>query len=456
MQYCNNNGSDDEDDQKCLATTTPFDGQVLILSESGKPIFYSKGDEDEICSFFGVISIIVQRYHSLGNEDGRDSLLSIQRRDLFFQFLYRSPLILCLVSRQPCNLHIQLDTIYNQIISMFSRKMLREYYQKRGSNFDIRSLFGIFFNFLKIFFNFLYGIDKRVEACKKGFNEDPAILYGFRILPLSPTDRDFLVQTMGNIINETCPNVVAFGLLIAHRQLVALVRFKRLNLDAPDFNTIVNLIECHKANMIHSDHQFPFCLPKFDPNQFLYAYISYLWEGTGPCLVLLSITNSDYEKLTQIRPKLEENISSYKYNTRLVSALSNPEGFCLQENIKWAEQLWHFIYKNTSNTQDPTQVCCSTPKKPFISYQELILLYNGYTKLADLLRKSGGGIKMLFQMLERYVLFAWITTSFELYCTFSPFTNQKKAMEIAERLLHVLRKEEKRVLFSCSPAILVG
>lgn len=102
--------------------------------------------------------------------------------------------------------------------------------------------------------------------------------------------------------------------------------------------------------MIHSDHQFPFCLPKFDPkfliltlkiskknfffsfsSQFLYAYISYLWEGTGPCLVLLSITNSDYEKLTQIRPKLEENISSYKYNTRLVSALSNPEGFCLQE-----------------------------------------------------------------------------------------------------------------------------
>lgn len=68
--------------------------------------------------------------------------------------------------------------------------------------------------------------------------------------------------------------------------------------------------------------------------------------------------------------------------------------------------------------KDPTQVCCSTPKKPFISYQELILLYNGYTKLADLLRKSGGGIKMLFQMLERYVLFAWITTSFELYCGF--------------------------------------
>lgn len=39
--------------------------------------------------------------------------------------------------------------------------------------------------------------------------------------------------------NFLTAKVVAFGLLIAHRQLVALVRFKRLNLDAPDFNTIV-------------------------------------------------------------------------------------------------------------------------------------------------------------------------------------------------------------------------
>jgi len=75
---------------------------------------------------------------------------------------------------------------------MFSRKMLREYYQKRGSNFDIRSLFGIFFNFLKIFFNFLYGIDKRVEACKKGFNEDPAILYGLFILKIIKFSGKFL------------------------------------------------------------------------------------------------------------------------------------------------------------------------------------------------------------------------------------------------------------------------
>lgn len=45
----------------------------------------------------------------------KDSLLCIQSRNRHFQFLYRSPLILCLISKQPWNLAIQLDTIYNQV-----------------------------------------------------------------------------------------------------------------------------------------------------------------------------------------------------------------------------------------------------------------------------------------------------------------------------------------------------
>lgn len=281
---------------------------------------------------------------------------------------------------------------------------------------------------------------------------------GFRILPLSPTDRDFLVQTMGNIINELCPNIVAFGLLIAHRQLVALVRRRKLALDAPDFNTIVNLIECYKANLIQGDHQMPFCLPKFDPNQSLHAYISYLWDGTGPCMVLLSVTNSAIEHLARVRPRLEESLLSYKRQDQLRSALLNPEGLSLREsNFMWATHLWHFMYKNTANIQDPTQVCCPTPKKPFIIYNELILLYNGYAKLADLLRKSPpGAVKMFFLIEERYSLFAWITPGFELYCTFTPLTKQRDAMDTAERLLRVLRKEERRVLFSANPAVVTG
>uniref|UniRef100_A0A183CEJ4 Vacuolar fusion protein MON1 homolog n=1 Tax=Globodera pallida TaxID=36090 RepID=A0A183CEJ4_GLOPA len=408
----------------CLA---PFDGQLLILSEFGKPIFSSGGNEEELCGVFALISVIVRRFHSLaygdeggGGESQKDSLLGIQTPSKHFQFLYRSPLILCLISKQPWNLPIQLDAVYNQIISMFSRQMLKGYYAKRGFNFDIRALFD--------------GIDKRIDACAKGFNEDPVVLYA---------------------INELCPNIVAFGLLIAHRQLVALVRMKKLNLDAPDFNTIVNLIECHKTNLMQGDHQVPICLPKFNPNSFLHAYISHLWDGTGPCMVLLSVAKDATQQLAKVRPKLDDALGSYKRCTILKEALHQPEGFTLK-NSHCGPQLWHFLYKNTSNAQDPTQVCCSTPKKPFISRAELTILYNGYAKLADLLRKGRGGIKTLFLMLDRYSLFAWMTPGFELFCTFNPLVSKKDVMEAAERLLRLLRKEEKRVLFSSNPSILSG
>lgn len=184
MQSLQNDGKDENDERddddndhhhhNQLTKIAPFIGKVLILSEAGKPIYYSEGIEEEICGIFGVISIIVQRYHHMvhGSESGKDSLLSIQTPNQYFQFLYRSPLILALISDQPWNLPIQLDTIYNQIISMFSRQFLRQIYEKRGHNYDIRNLFD--------------GIDKRVEACMKGFNEDPVILYGLSNIAAQP------------------------------------------------------------------------------------------------------------------------------------------------------------------------------------------------------------------------------------------------------------------------------
>lgn len=114
---------------------------------------------------------------------------------LYIQFLYRSPLILCIISRHPYNLNVQLDIVYNQVISILSKSMLRSIYGKMGDNFDLR--------------RYLNGIDKRIDSCVKGFNEDPVVfLSGFRILPLESSDREFIVHTMANSINSHSPNVI--------------------------------------------------------------------------------------------------------------------------------------------------------------------------------------------------------------------------------------------------------
>jgi hypothetical protein len=66
-------------------------------------------------------------------------------------------------------------------------------------------------------------------------------------------------------------------------------------------------------------------------SQFLYAYISYLWEGTGPCMVLLSVSSTASEQLAQVRPRLEEALCSYKRYGQLRQALLSPEGFSIKE-----------------------------------------------------------------------------------------------------------------------------
>uniref|UniRef100_A0A915E7S4 Vacuolar fusion protein MON1 homolog n=1 Tax=Ditylenchus dipsaci TaxID=166011 RepID=A0A915E7S4_9BILA len=254
------------------------DTQIWILSEFGKPIFSSCGRECELSSTFALIQALVMRY-----ESWKDSLLSIQMTNLYIQFSYRSPLIVCIVSHQPSLYH---DKIH-----------IESFFEKMGENYDMR--------------RWLKDIDQRVNACAKGFNEDPVVfLSGFRILPLHPPDRDYIVSTLGTIINQYSPNNVVFGMLVAHRQLVALVRMKKLNLTPSDFNTIVSMIECHESQLKEGGSWVPTCLPVFDSNSYLHAYISFLWDGAGPCLILLSVspTVETFGELSTVRVKFEENI----------------------------------------------------------------------------------------------------------------------------------------------------
>lgn len=139
-----------------------------------------------------------------------------------------------------------------------------------------------------------------------------------------------------------------FAVLVAHRQLVALVRMKRLNLGASDFNMIVNMIECH-SSLRDGETWVPICLPQFDQkfaftvfyfynlivySSFLHAHISYLWEGSGPCLILLSVSKDAFFQLAKVRMKIEENMASYKKYARLKEALSHPDAFSLKQVFK--------------------------------------------------------------------------------------------------------------------------
>ncbi|KAI6180118.1 SAND family protein [Aphelenchoides besseyi] len=353
---------------------------IWILSEFGKPIFGSIGDESELVRISPVIGTFVRTYESWD-----DQLHSIQMDGLYVHFSYRSPIILCIVSHEPSNLKWHLDVIYNQVISILTKFALRKTYEERGGNFDLR--------------RYLTGIDKRFDVCLKSFELDPVVyLSGFRILPMNYADREFIVNTMASCINAST-STVAFAVLIAHRQLIALVRMKKLNLTSSDFNILANLVECHES-LRDVETWVPLCLPHFNKNQFLYAHISYLWENNGPCLIMLSSSRDAFYDLKVIRENISQTIGTYKRCLRLKATVSQPDHVFTKQVL--SIDLFHFMYKNILSSQ----VCCSSPQKPFITPLEQSQLYKGYFKLMDLVRKSKN-VAYFFQTQDDYALFAW-------------------------------------------------
>lgn len=152
-------------------------------------LLFSCGREEDFCDTFALVQTLVKRY-----EAWEDTLLTLQTSNVYVHFSYKRPLIMCIVSRSPSNLSIELDLIRNQVLALLTKSILKDIYLKMGDNFDLR--------------RWLDGIHKRVDACVKVFNEDPVVfLSGFRILPLNPLDRDFVIATMASAINEISPKV---------------------------------------------------------------------------------------------------------------------------------------------------------------------------------------------------------------------------------------------------------
>lgn len=56
-----------------------------------------------------------------------------------------------------------------------------------------------------------------------------------------------------------------------------------------------------------------------------------------------------------------------------------------------------------------SQVCCASPKKPYITHDELRILYEGYFKLSDLMKRTRNNAKIYFISNEQYSLYSWVS-----------------------------------------------
>ncbi|CAI4222173.1 unnamed protein product [Auanema sp. JU1783] len=416
-------GNTNASDENLLDHLTENPYYVFVLSETGRPIFMSSGMEDQWCGLFALIGVFVTRI-----EHFDDSLHTISDGEIHVYFCHKKPLILCIVSRSEEQLDMQLNALFDQILSTLSRSQLETVYHKRGDNYDLRRL--------------LKGTDKYMESCVWSWREDVALLQSaIRVIPMQPSDRDFLSSTMATQIAAAKLDGVLFGLVLAHRQVVTMVRYKKYTMHPRDIHILINLVSGNTSLQLPEAQIWtPICLPKFNDTGFFYGYITYPWENNPACLVLLSVKRDHFEALNEVKKKIVEKLEgNTKFFTNFQASLELPIPFEISKIGSSHELMWSFVYKNKSSRQ----ICISSAKVPVISKDERREIKKLVDKMAHFCRNEKT-LRCLYVKRKSDNVLLWATEKFNLQCVFSPFTGPQTATMLIDRLLKTLKSHEQR------------
>ncbi|VDM95875.1 unnamed protein product [Thelazia callipaeda] len=376
--------------------------KIFVLSEVGKPIFASCGHEEQLCSLIALIQTFIMVVTSWN-----DSLKRIRSAHLQISFCYRSPLILCIVSRDG----LQLDAQVDLILSIICRAQLVSIFQTKGSNFDLRYMFK--------------GTGQHLNSIICHHRDDiDVFMRSILVFPMSFADRE---QFTNAIVSAVSSTKLSFLFLII--QLITVVRIKGVALYPCDLHLLINIIDCN-PQFKHADNWIPVCLPHFNDTGFLYAYVSFIWEDSSACLLLLSLERSAFEMLHGVKEAV-------------INKLHSSKSCVLLQNSNMPSDLWHFIYKNRCTSQ----MCYSQYSIPFINTGERQKLQKYFKKMFGYsVRKSN--LKHLFVMKPECCLFSSITSNYELHCVLSPFVTRAAASMHVDRLLKLLKREESKIFIT--------
>uniref|UniRef100_A0A8D8D1S3 Vacuolar fusion protein MON1 homolog n=3 Tax=Culex pipiens TaxID=7175 RepID=A0A8D8D1S3_CULPI len=406
---------------------------VFILSSAGKPIYSMHGCEDKLATLFGVMQALVSFVQS-----NNDAIKSIHAMGVKFVFLVKSPLILVAISRTSHSvqqIQLQLTDVYNQILSTLTLSHMQKTFEKR-KNFDLRRLLA---GSERLIDHLL--VNDKCDHRAVSNNPFSFMTHSVRILPLAPSVRETIIGA----IQSNCAKIknLVFAVLIANNKLIALVRMKKYFIHPADLRLIFNLIECSES-FKSAESWTPICLPKFDSSGFLHAHVSYLAEDCQACLLLLSIERDVFFVLSEAKRKITDKLRRSNCLESINDAMHN-KGIKLQ-NIGIPE-IRHFVYKSKSNAQ----LLCSELTVPYSSLDQFKRLEGMYFELHHRIHNSGRPVKLIYQMQEKEILLAWVTQAYELFAAFEPTVHRNDVINLVNKLLKWIKKEENSLFILSAP-----
>lgn len=116
------------------------------------------------------------------------------------------------------------------------------------------------------------------------------------------------------------------------------------------------------------------------------------------------------------------------------------------KNIGFPE-IRHFLYKNKSHAQ----LLCSEMTVPYNTPTEFERLRSIYYDLHNRIHNTGRSLKLIYEMKEKEIMMAWVTSVNELYIAFEPTIDKVTAIALVNKLLKWIKKEEDTFFIMNAP-----
>ncbi|XP_025413538.1 protein SAND [Sipha flava] len=389
---------------------------IFVLSTAGKPIYTRFGNENQLASLFGLMLALMSV-----TQDSNDTLQSICCGRTRIVFVNKDPIILVGVSQrsEPYDqIKKQLIYVYNNIISTLTLTQLKKIFLNR-TNFDLRRL--------------MSGSERLIDKLITFTENDPGFLLdSISCLQMPSNSRDKITQT---ILTE-CSKIknLVFGLLIAQKHIISIVRMKKYSLQVSDIHLILNLINSTESFKT-AESWTPICLPTFDSSGYMHAHISYLAEDCQACLVLLTIDHDLFFTLSEAKRKITEKMRRNDCLQAINDAIIRQPLSLARANILG---LRHLLYKIKNRSQH----WCPPFTLPYNTDTLQQNLMSVYCSLISQMNFPGRNLKVIYQQLTSETIVAWATDEVELYMCFEPMVSKECATNAVTKLTQWMKKEE--------------
>jgi vacuolar fusion protein MON1 len=407
----------------------------IILSAAGKPIFTRHGSDAIISSYVGIIQTIISFYQSSGN-----LLRSFSCQGARFVILSQTNLFLVAISRldeSDTQLRLQLEALYMQILSTLTLPNLTHIFSVRPSS-DLRRP--------------LQGTESLLCSLADSFTRGSptTLLSALESLKLRKSHR----AVINTSLLKSRVDELLYGLVVAGGRLVSVIRPKKHSLHPSDMQLIFNMLfEAEGVKAGGGESWIPICLPAFNPNGYLYLYVSFLnmadrihqataeemvSKDDGVAIILISAEKESFESLRSMRRFVIDELGRNRSLSIVQSSIQM--GRPLPTDIVPGIALRHFLYKSKANVQ-----FFMTSLAQFGTFSLRRRLFTVYHELHASVHTKHVSVKVHHSVNAFHNALAWVTPTFELYCVAGPTTGRNAIVHGANKVVKWIEEQEQRI-----------